>query len=99
VRKDATHRGARRELIPDDGEMYIEYQGSELVPVAQYASVTIGPVRVVRKIVDPGDDHEALKAEIHKLRKAVEEVISEDRWMVEQSVAKHNEREAGNSKK
>jgi hypothetical protein len=33
------------------------------------------------------------------LKDLCEEVISEDRWLVEQAVARHNEREADNGKK
>lgn len=104
VKKDATHRQSSREpdLTIADGEIIIEYQGSELVPVAQYASVTIGPVRVVRKIKDPGGNDEAakeiIKHHVDVLRQAVEEVISHDRFLVEQAVARHNEREAENGK-
>lgn len=46
VRKSATHRGQAKIEVVGDNEVVITGQGSELVPVAQYASVTIGPVAV-----------------------------------------------------
>jgi hypothetical protein len=105
VKKTATHRQSSREpdLTIEGGEIIIEWQGSELVPVAQYASVTIGPARVVRRIKDPGgtgdDAKAAIRAQLVFLKDLCEEVISEDRWLVEQAVARHNEREADNGKK
>jgi hypothetical protein len=38
----------------EDGEIEITYQLSELVPVAQYANVTIGPVQLRWKVNNPG---------------------------------------------
>lgn len=46
VRKTAAHRGAAvMELVEGAGIRFVG-QGSELVPVAQYASVTIGPILI-----------------------------------------------------
>jgi hypothetical protein len=38
----------------ENGEIEITYQLSELVPVAQYANVTIGPVQLRWKVSNPG---------------------------------------------
>lgn len=46
TRKSAVHRGDPKIEITGKNEMRVTGQGSELVPVAQYASVTIGPVAV-----------------------------------------------------
>ncbi len=62
VAKTAAHRQTKpspegsAKLV--DGELYITAQLSELVPVAQYANVTIGPVQLAWKL--GGVDMEAL---------------------------------------
>jgi hypothetical protein len=54
AQKAATHRG-NTEIPPlAPGMIEIIGQASELVPVAQYANVTIGPVAARRLIADPG---------------------------------------------
>lgn len=59
VAKSAKHRGTTVDggiVMGENGLPAIEivHQGSELVPVAQYANVTIGPVSVKRYVEDPG---------------------------------------------
>jgi hypothetical protein len=81
-----------------DGTATIVGSSSELVPVAQYASVTLGPVQLVRTIEDPGDDsdetREYLKGRLSFVTELVQEVMSEDRAVVEESVRLYNERAA-----
>lgn len=55
----------------------ISVAAAELVPTVQYGNATIGPVMVERYIVDGGDD--AVKAEIKKTQKMVEDAVAEDR--------------------
>jgi len=50
--KTAEHRGTATVL--DNGNVEIAYQLSELVPVAQYANVTIGPVLLRWQAQNPG---------------------------------------------
>lgn len=52
VPKSATNRGTA--TVMENGEIEITYQLSELVPVAQYANVTIGPVQLRWKVSNPG---------------------------------------------
>lgn len=52
VRKTAAHRGATV-TADDNGLLRFVGQGSELVPVAQYASVTIGPVLIEGHVSGP----------------------------------------------
>ena len=52
VPKAATHRGSVTVL--DNGNVEVAYQLSELVPVAQYANVTIGPVQLRWQAANPG---------------------------------------------
>jgi len=48
----ATHRGTA--TVIEDGTLEITYQSSELVPVAQYANVTIGPIQLRWQTQNPG---------------------------------------------
>jgi hypothetical protein len=86
-----------------DGTATIVGSSSELVPVAQYASVTLGPVQLIRTVDDPGDDsdqtREYLKSRLHFVNDLVQEVMSEDRAAVEESVRLYNERQAEEEKK
>ena len=50
--KPATHRGTA--TVVSNGELEIMVQMSELVPVAQYANVTLGPVVLRWKVDNPG---------------------------------------------
>lgn len=50
--RSATNRGTA--TVMENGEIEITYQLSELVPVAQYANVTIGPVQLRWKVSNPG---------------------------------------------
>jgi len=52
IKKDASHRGSATVL--SNGNVEIAVQLSELVPVAQYASVTLGPVQLRWQIENPG---------------------------------------------
>lgn len=55
VRKSATHRGKPEGIeVVGDGTVEIVSQASELVPVAQYASVTVGPISMRFRAADPG---------------------------------------------
>lgn len=55
MNKSAQHKSGIPNAVPE-GMIEICAQVSELVPVAQYANVTIGPVYARRLIVDPGLD-------------------------------------------
>lgn len=68
--KDMGHRKIEGYHYLSDGEMFVGAQLSELVPVAQYASVTLGPVKIewrlsgidMEKLIDvewPEDPEEA----------------------------------------
>jgi len=70
-----------------EGEFYVSYQASELVPVAQYANVTIGPIQVAT--VTSGDP----EAAIENCAKIVTGSIARDRAVVEESIREHNRRE------
>jgi hypothetical protein len=50
---------------------------SELIPTAQYANVTLGPVQVVGFITDGPD--EQVKEQLRRLRRLCDESIAEDR--------------------
>ena len=52
--KEAQHRGTAQ--VMENGEIEITCQLSELVPVAQYANVTIGPVALRWRVNNPGID-------------------------------------------
>jgi len=86
--------------IGSNGKPMIEIisQSAETVPIAQYANVVIGPVGI-RRWVEDTDDREELKQAISAMQVLVEEVISEDREIVEESIRMHNEREDKNGKK
>lgn len=96
--KTAVHRGATTGVgvpIGANGLPMIEIiaQASELVPVAQYANVTIGPVAVRRWVEDTGDDSD-LSASIAACQEVVQGIIADDREAVEESVRLHNQRVA-----
>lgn len=107
VTKPARHRGktanddkpTARKLweAKDDVGYELTAQASELVPVAQYANVTVGPVAVTRTIVihstDPDDVKEAVKDALEEMQDVVEDVVSADRNIVLESVEAHNRRE------
>lgn len=54
--KRADHRQAQPTSVVPEGMIEIGVQLSELVPVAQYANVTVGPMFARRLIPDPGLD-------------------------------------------
>lgn len=62
TRKSAVHRGDPQVEVLGTDMIRITGQGSELVPVAQYASVTIGPVAIMSTVRVPFDT--AILAEI-----------------------------------
>lgn len=97
ISKSAAHRGATMVAVPlgGNGRPMIEIMGqaSELVPVAQYANVTIGPVAVRRWVEDTGDDDQ-LRERISEVQALVQDIIAEDREAVEESVRLHNQRVA-----
>lgn len=97
VVKSSAHRGTTLIAVPigTNGLPMIEIMGqaSELVPVAQYANVTIGPVAVRRWVEDTGDDEE-LHERISDVQALVMDIIAEDREAVEESVRLHNQRTA-----
>lgn len=101
VAKAATHRAA--EALPagiialSEGVYEITCQASELVPVAQYANVTVGPI-AVRTVVTCGDDMDALADSIVKVNEVIQGIIADDREAVEESVRLHNQREAEKEK-
>lgn len=121
VTKSAKHRSVESSINPVMGSngvaaLRLASQGSELVPVAQYASVTIGPVMIERFVEDPGlteiaetlaanewdvdslskaqrKIYDGVKAQMSMGQHLVEQVIAEDRELVEESVRQHNARE------
>lgn len=101
VAKAATHRSA--EALPagivalSEGVYEITCQASELVPVAQYANVTVGPI-AVRTVVTCGDDMDALGNAIVGINEVIQGIIADDREAVEESVRLHNQREAEKEK-
>jgi len=101
VEKAATHRAA--EALPagivalSEGVYEITCQASELVPVAQYANVTVGPI-AVRTVVSCGDDLDALSERIVEINEVIQGIIADDREAVEESVRLHNQREAEKAK-
>ena len=84
-------------LNVQDGEIVISWSEAETVPVGPYANVVIVPVTAFRKIKDPGgtsdEDKKAIKAQLTFLKDVIEEIVSEDRWQIEQAVARYNEKE------
>lgn len=99
VTKTAEHRGDKAEIRPlAEGEYEIICQASELVPVAQYANVTIGPLSV-RRVVTSVSNTADLKKAIQEIQEVIYDVIAEDREAVEESVRLHNQREAEEAKK
>lgn len=92
-----TEQAAADLLNLQDGEMMISWTEAETIPVAPYANVVVGPVTAFRKIKDPGgtsdDDKKAIKAQYKFLKDLIEEILSEDRWQIEQAVARYNKEE------
>jgi hypothetical protein len=104
VGKKVAHREAQVAQVPigPNGRPMIEIfiQKSELVPVAQYASVTIGPIGVRRWVEDDGSlEGLSLEDAITATSGMVDNIIAEDRALVEESVRMHNEREEEAEKK
>jgi hypothetical protein len=95
VAKSAQHRTVVIENVPE-GRAEITVQASELVPVAQFANVTIGPIAV--RTVIPFDDLDDIKNGIKELQGLISEVIADDRELVDASIRLHNLREAEKEK-
>jgi DNA-binding protein YbaB len=107
--KPAVHRGSSaapkagvKKLYhtPEGGYYEVVGQASELVPVAQYANVTIGPVAIKRVVIIPDEENlskdqlqDALKAALQEVQEVCEEVCAEDRETVLEEVRNTNERE------
>jgi hypothetical protein len=97
VRKDASHRGSATVL--DNGNVEIAYQLSELVPVAQYASVTIGPVQLRWQAQNPGIDKlgpvdwddDTLTAEQQRVYDTVRGWLRATSKLIEHSIAEDRE--------
>lgn len=96
VVKSAQHRGTTVVVPLEEDQFEIICQASELVPVAQYANVTIGPIAVRRTV--RCDDMDSLKESIQEIQEVIYDVIAEDREAVEESVRLHNQREAEEAK-
>jgi hypothetical protein len=101
VPRSAAHRGTA--IATADGELQISCQLSELVPVAQYANVTIGPVQLVWKTANPGieilgdidwdegDEEPVLTAEQRKVYDTVRGYIRATSKLIEHSIAEDRE--------
>jgi hypothetical protein len=116
VKKDAKHRQIERKrdgtaTYLGNGRVAIACQSSEIVPIAKYAQVTIGPIRIdweTNADMDVLADVDWQEGELTDEQQAVydhvrgsidagmaiiEDVISEDRELVERSIRAHNARE------
>lgn len=97
VTKTADHRGSATVL--SNGNMEIAYQLSELVPVAQYANVTIGPVILRWQTDNPGIeklgavdwDADDLTAEQQKVYDTVRGYLRATSKLIEHSIAEDRE--------
>lgn len=101
-RGSAQHRGVTMENgVPMGANglpaMEIINQGSELVPVAQFANVTVGPIAVRRYVEDPGmhkivgvdpDDYDEEQAQIAADYK---EVVATGQALIEEVIAEDRE--------
>jgi hypothetical protein len=84
----------------DNGELEISFQLSELVPVAQYANVTIGPVQLRWKTANPGieklgtvdwEDGDSLDAEQQEVYEKVRGYLRATSTLIEHHVAEDRE--------
>jgi hypothetical protein len=98
VRKDASHRGSATVL--SNGNIEIAVQLSELVPVAQYASVTLGPVQLRWQIDNPGieqlgivdwDNMDDMSAEQQAVYDTVRGYLRATSKLIEHSIAEDRE--------
>lgn len=106
VVKSSQHRaaGAVAQLV--DGELLITSQQSELVPVAQYANVTLGPVQLTWKLGgidmsvladieweqdDDGDDVTEMTTEQQEVYDKVRGAIRSTSKLIEHSIAEDRE--------
>lgn len=86
TRKTAVHRGQAKVEVVGDNEIVVTGQGSEVVPVAQFANVTIGPVAIQMRFrvpdpnilagIDWSDDPDAETEMTDEQREAFEYLIS-----------------------
>lgn len=106
--KSARNRGstqgsasAKKLEQPEGAVVVVTCQASELVPVAQYANVTVGPIAVQRTYYDTGNDDD-IEQMISRTQMIVTDVISTERELVEQAVREinaNNEKMAEESEK
>ena len=98
VTKSATHRGSATVL--ENGNLEIASQLSELVPVAQYANVTIGPIQLRWQTQNPGidklgtvdwDDMDNMSAEQLAIYESVRGYIRATSKLIEHSIAEDRE--------
>lgn len=98
VPKAATHRGTATVL--SNGNLEINVQMSELVPVAQYANVTLGPVQLRWQIDNPGinilgvvdwDDLDAMTPEQQAVYETVRGYLRATSKLIEHSIAEDRE--------
>lgn len=97
-RGSATKNARHREAGPgglieqlEEGRYFVSYQASELVPVAQFANVTIGPIQCATVV---NGDGEAAAAQLEGVGEIVKSLMERDRAIVEESVRLYNERKA-----
>ena len=103
VPRSGAHRAAGTAKVTENGDLQISCQLSELVPVAQYANVTIGPVQLVWKTSNPGieilgdidwdegDDEPVLSAEQRRVYDTVRGYIRATSKLIEHSIAEDRE--------
>ena len=98
VPKIAEHRGTATVLT--NGNLEIAVQMSELVPVAQYANVTLGPVLLRWQIDNPGidklgavdwDDMDNMDAEQLAVYESVRGYLRATSKLIEHSIAEDRE--------
>jgi hypothetical protein len=100
VPKSAAHRSVNgKATVLDTGVIEISSQISELVPVAQYANVTIGPVMLRWSVINPGIeklgavnwDEDELTAEQQAVYDEVRGYIRATSKLIEHSIAEDRE--------
>lgn len=104
--KDKAAEGTRvksevRHVERPEGHVWeITCQGSETVPVAQYANVVVGPIAVKHVALDMGGDagKKNLRDAIEEVQEIIEDIIEEDRDNVLASVKAFNEAAAAEKK-
>lgn len=96
--KMATHRGTA--TVIGDGTLEITFQSSELVPVAQFANVTIGPIQLRWMTSNPGieklgtvdwDEDDSLDAEQQEIYDTVRGWLRATAKLIEHHIAEDRE--------